>query len=331
MSYTTFGQLLKWLEIPAKQQASRHRAELVRLANQARQELYSMYSDARMSVDVEECFEVQAFCLDCHNCCSTYNGITLTAEMDGVESIHISTSPVRYHSRWREVTDGVKCGNSCQFEAIDQGSVFPFERDASCCSGKCIAFRADSTEDTNKSIRLRYTDTSGEDRHESILLSEGQWMKTNYPVKKLHLPGAVVLPELCGPVAVAVWDGTTFDEISRYSPWERVPSYGRIKIHGVKAGDRVRVRANRRYHDLYFDDEIVESDNQRFWVNLASYIIMHDMITDNPNQMNIANGYLATAKRLLIGDKSRTRGDLMESKMNIGKSTLRRSRLPSRR
>lgn len=331
MGYATFGQLLQWIERPAQKQVAKHRRELVNLANQARQELYSMYSELKLGINVEECFEVQNFCLDCHNCCSSYTGITLTAEMDGVEAIYVSSDPVRYFSRWREQVTGIRCGSQCHFEAVDQGQVFPFEVDASCCSGKCIAFRPEFAEDNNKPVTIRYSDSTDREHHEKLLLREGQWMKTNYPVKKLALPGAVVLPQLCGPVVVAVIDGDEFREISRYAPWETVPAYSRVKIHGVKPGDRVRVLANRRYHRLYFDDEIIESDNERVWSNLVNYLLMHDQKTDNPNQMNIARGYLADAKRLLVGDKSRTAGGLQENKLVNRPRNIRRSRLWTRR
>jgi hypothetical protein len=331
MSYATFSQLLKWLEVPAQKQVKLHRRDLVRLANSVRRELYSLYSEVPMNIDVNECFTVQSFCLDCHDCCSSYHGITLTNEMDGLEAIYKSSEPIKYYSRWREQSMGIACGDKCGYEAIDQGAVFPFELDAGCCNGACIAFRAQFAEDNNKEVTIRYTDTAGYDRHEKILIVEGQWMKTTYPVKKLHLPGAIVLPDLCGPVVVGVVKDDTITEISRYAPWEKVPAYRRIKILGVSPGDRVMVHANRKFHDLYFDDEIVETDNERAWVNLANYVIMHDLKNDNPNQMNIARAYLADAKRLLVGDRSRSRGGLQETQFKLHPRKVTRSKLRSRR
>jgi hypothetical protein len=331
MSYTTFAQLLKWLEIPAQKQIKSHRRDLVRLANQIRRELYSMYAEVPMNIDVSECFAVQSFCLDCHDCASSYSGITLTNEMDGLESIFLSSEPIKYFSRWREQSMGMSVGTQCRFEAIDQGAVFPFELDAGCCQGCCIAFRAQFSEDNNKEVTVRYTDTAGYDRHEKILLAEGQWMKTTYPAQKFHLPGAIVLPDLCGPVVVGSVSGDTITEISRYAPWERVPAYRRVKILGVEPGQRVLVKANRKFHDLYFDDEIVETDNERAWINLANYVTMHDLKNDNPNQMNIAKAYLADAKRLLVGDRSRSRGGLQETQFKLHPRKVTRSKLASRR
>jgi len=331
MSYSTFAQLLKWLEVPAQKQVRNHRGDLVRLANSIRRELYSMYAEVPMNIDVKECFTVQSFCMDCHECSSSYLGITLTNEMDGLEAIYQSSEPIRYYSRWREQSTGIVSGQKCGFEAIDQGAVFPFELDAGVCQGGCIAFRAEFSQDNNKKIVIRYQDTAGKDRHEEILITEGQWMRTTYPVKKLNLPGAVILPDLCGPVVVGVVKSDSITEISRYAPWEKVPAYRRVKIIGVKEGDRVLVHANRKFHELWFDDEIIETDNERAWVNLANYVIMHDLKNDNPNQMNIARTYLADAKRLLVGDRSRSRGGLQETQFKLSPRRVKRSKLVSRR
>jgi hypothetical protein len=331
MGYQTFGWLLKSLEIAAGNTVKDHRASLVRLANSVRQELYLMHSEVRTVMDVDECFTVQRFCLDCHECASSYAGITLTNEMHGVEGIWKSSAPIKYHSRWREESSGIETGAKCTWEAIDQGAIFPFEVDAS-CSGSCIHFRAVESADTNKVVVFRYVDSNGTERTENIKLSDSSWTRSNYPVKKLILPGAVALPgQLCGGVRVAVIKDDSITELARYAPWEQVPSYRRIKILGAQPGDRVRVKANRKYHPLWFDDEIIESDNERGFINLANYIILNDSKSEDPNQVGRAMHFYNEAKKKFLGEKARDRGGYAEEKFNLQPRRPRRSRLLSRR
>ncbi len=331
MGYQTFGWLLKVLEEPAGKQVKHHRPALVKLANAVRHEMYLVHSSIRTMMDVDECFTVQNFCLDCHDCASSYTGITLTNEMQGVEGIWKSSMPIRFHSRWREEVTGIETGSKCTWEAIDQGSVFPFEVDGS-CAGSCISFKATEPQDVNKDLLFRYEDTTGADRIDSIKLTNEAWVRTNYPVKKPKMPGAVTLPDdLCGGVKVAVIKDDVITELARYAPWERVPGYRRIKIVGAAAGERVRVRANRKYHPLWFDDEIIESDNERALINFANYVILNDSKSDDPNQIPRAMHYLSEAKAKLLGDKSRDRGGYQEEKFDLHRKTPRRSRLACHR
>lgn len=328
MAYETFGTLLEWIAAPSGKTVKDNRCDLVTLANRIRQHTYLLYESTPLWMDGEECFLVEKFPLDC-NCSEFYHGITLPAEYETVEAIWLNDAPIKMFDKWREYRTGIKDACSCKLGASDVESFFPTERELSPC-GKCchVKFKAEDCDDIGKILIVRYIDSNGQDHEDSICLAN-HYVKTSRRVLMIKPRGGVILPKgMVGSITVA--DETGQRILSSYSPFESVPSYRRIKINDVCCGDQVLVKASRRFHPLFFDTDVIETDNRLAYEELAKFFRFNDSKSADGAFALKASNHAINGKNYLLGEKSRHRGKGTITQVRLNHGPKNRSGLRSK-
>lgn len=324
MGYATVGQALKWLEQPAGKTVKDNRCELVELLNRIRQHFYLLYGQLDLFMDGEECITVQEFPLDC-SCKESFLGITLPPEYDGIEAIWKNDVPIKMYDRWREYRDGIKSACSTQLAMYDVAEFFPTERELSPC-GSCsyVRLKIQNVKDEGKIAIIRYTDANGQQHEDEITLSQ-DYNKTSRQVRRINPRGGVILPtDLVGAVYIAGSDGRI---LSEYDPHQTVPSYRRLKLTGVCDGDQVLVRANRRFRPLYFDSDVIETDNRLAIEEAARYFRYNDSTRGDQSYEQKSATHAANAKFYLLGEKGRHRGHATISQIRLSHGPKNRSGL----
>lgn len=318
---TTLAQMIALLEQPLQERAGRNRQLLVDAANRIRQMFYNLYREFEMEVDVTECFEVQCFSDNaCVNCNSTYYGVTLPAHMQTVESAwDNSGTPFDLYSKWRETKTGIKPRLDCQLASYDRPGTFPTERDLT--QATAVAVQPVKPEDAGKTVEVTYIDIAGEMQREALTLQ----MNGGTATTKLAVGiKSVVLPTLYGPVRLF----QTCDNrlLSEYIPGELVPSYKRVKITGVEKGGQVLIRASRQFVPVYWDTDIVETDNQEAIIN-AGYYVFYSGSGPETAMMNKAEFHRGRMRDALQGEAARNIGLNRENTTGRFGPPVRRSRL----
>jgi len=323
MSKTTLANMLKWIEQPFQTTVSRERDLLVTQANKIRRMFYDMYREFEMEVDVQECFRVQSYG-HCSGCPDDARGFTLPPYMQNVEAAWLSSEPLLLYSKWREYKVGRKPSSDALMAVYDMPGSFPTERDL--CPFGClhsVQFMAKCPSDAGKKVKVEFKSTDGREEEYVELVRSG-YTKMSKGVYEIN---AVVLPtDLKGGVVIAQSDDSDKLRIlSEYQPWEHVPSYRRVKVTGAQCDEAVVVTASRQYTDLYYDDDIVETDNRIAIENAARFLFYSESGTGQ-DLMQKAAFHLEIAKDALRGMNSRDigvgkEGDLAPSQ------PARRSRL----
>lgn len=327
MGYTNFGTMLKWLEEPAGKSLSQNRASLVTLANKVRQHFYLIYERVQMFMDVEECICIQTFNEDCRSCETTFRGITLPAGMHQLEGVIVAGSAISMQGRWRTYQVGVVPKN-CRIETFNLGDGYCTERDFGSCPFP-IKFLCEKPEDCGKIVKVSYYDIDKKLVVEEIKLSS-EYLATEGAAIGFARPGGISLPnDLKGGVTVALCDANS-TILSNFMPWENIPNYFRIRINGVSDGDVVRIRGSRRFHELYYDGDIVETDNRLAIEQAARGFIHRDSNSAEPTLIGKAALHFANAEKYLLGEKARDEGGGTVRRFEFGPRIMRRSRLTRR-
>lgn len=300
--------MLKWVASERGWVLPRDRDKTVKEANRARQWVYSSYTRRKLAVDVEECIVADTFCDNCNDCNNGYVGISLPEEMISTAGIWINGSAIQANSRWREFQDGQRrqCGK--RLEATYTGISSPTERDISPC-GNCstVGFQAIAAEDTGKILTVSFKDQNNETQLNEIKLKAGEYVPTITPVKSFFQPAGITLPDnLCGGVIVAQMDTSRI--LSEYKPWQTKPSYRRLSLPGICCGQAVLVRGNRRFHDLYFNHETAEVDNELVVIEVVRYLQHLASLDPQGGHQQLAKFHEAEANKLMDGDQNRETG-----------------------
>lgn len=325
--YTTFGNMLRWLEKPAGLTLNINRRELVALANKVRKHFYLLYEEVQLFMDFEQCVCIQTFYQDCRSCQNHYLGITLPAGVQQIEGLIVSGTPVSLQNHWRGYQSGI-VERKCRTETFDMGDGYCTERDFGGCPFP-IKFMCKDSMDCGKRVRVSYYDINGTECSEEIVLSL-EYKATEGAAIGFKRPGGVVLPsDLKGGVVVALGnDASTI--LSEYLPWENIPNYHRIRINGVCDKDAVLIRGSRRYHDLFFDTDIVETDNELAIEQAALGFKFRDSTSAEPTLLAKAGAHMATARKYLMGEKARDEGGGVVRRFELGPRTIHRSGLTRR-
>jgi hypothetical protein len=327
MGYCTFNTMLKWLEEPAGKSLRENRVALTTLANKVRQHFYLIYERVQMFMDVEECICIQTFNEDCRSCERTFRGITLPAGMHQLEGIIVSGSAISMQGRWRTYQVGVVPKN-CRTETFDLGDGFCTERDFGSCAHP-IKFIAEKPDDCGKVVKVSYYDENKVLQVEEIVLGI-EYKSTSAAAIGFARPGGISLPnDLKGGVTVALCDESS-KILSNFMPWETIPNYKRIRINGVADGDVVKITGSRRFHELYYDGDIVETDNRLAIEQAARGFIHRDSNSAEPTLIGKAALHFGNAEKYLLGEKARDEGGGVVRKFEFGSRIMRRSRLTRR-
>lgn len=319
---TTLSNMLSMIEGPFQEKVSRDRPALVNYANRIRQMFYDLYQQYEMEVDATECFKVQKFggC-HCSYCPEPYWGITLPAHMNAVEAVWFNSEPLPLYSKWREAKVGIKPANDCLRASYDKPGTYPTERDINKEGGTRLMVFGSEVSDGGKQVEIIYKNPGNEEKRESLVLPRSGGVATTDLAVSIQ---SVVLPALDGTVTLKQeCDGRV---LSEYLPYERVPSYRRIKITGVCGNDQVLVRANRQYQPVFWDTDIVETDNQRAIINAAYHIFYAESGADAAN-LQKAEYHKAQMMEALRGEASRATAINRENDTGRFGPPVRKSRL----
>lgn len=322
---TTLAHMLSMIEKPTGKKASRDRQALVDMANRIRQVFYNLYKELDFEVDATECFQTQWF-KACHGCPRGYFGVTLPPHMMTVEAAWKSGQPLDLYTKWREAKVGIRPSGDCLLASYDVPGRFPTEREICAENGSYVAVTTDNIADNSKEVEIIYIDPSGRQRRESLQLTAGQPIATTdiaTDIKSVVLPsgrqGIITLKERC-----------TGRVLSEYMPFELVPSYRRIKITGLCGSDTVLVTANRQFLPVYYDTDIVETDNSEAIINAALYLFYSDSGAEG-GLIQKAGFHKNEMKEALKGEASRALGVNRENDTGrfgppVMRSRLRRNR-----
>lgn len=329
MGYTTLGTLLKWLEVPAGKTVRDNRAELVDLANDIRQHFYMLYEKVQMFMDLEECFCVQKFTHHCDPCGARFNGITLPSYIQQIEGMKVSGLPVTLFNKWREYYAGFVARSGCRVESEDLGDGFCTERDIGDCPFP-VKILIKNPRDCSKSVRFSYYDVNNHECTEEFQLSTA-YVATQTPLVRFKHPAGIVFSApLEGGAVIALCDhkGTIISEVY---PGEVIPCLRRVRLANVCENDVVQLRASRRYTPLYFDHDIVETDNKQAFIEMAlSFKFTRSQSTD-PQVLQKGAWHEGRSKAYLLGEKARDEGGGVVRRVNLLGTKINRSQLPSRR
>lgn len=292
--------------------------------NLIRQELYNWYAEVGLFMDVVECFRVQRYCFDCNACQDSYLGITLPREAQQVEAMWHNDWPVTLRSSWREHQTGITPECDCRLEKFDMPGAFstfvdiPFH-----CAVELIAV-ATHPDDVGKVLKIRGINAAGVPASEEIVLGL-EPKRTRDGFKMIDGRGGIIKPVTTGRVILSDGAGRVY---GIYEPDETVPSYRRIKISGLPdACAAVNVRASRRFVRLYGDDDVVETDNQPAWDAMARYLRLYRRTDKDGAVMKAEAGFLAKAKAMITGEKSRDAGKGTSGNVQIKTAVFRGHRL----
>ena len=318
--------MLSWMEVPLQQDASRDRAYMLGQANKIRRIFYDLYREFEMEVDIEECFQAQDFS-HCAGCPPKTSGITLPPYMQTVEAAWASSEPLSLYGKWREYKTGLKCSSDNLRAVYKMPGFYATERDVCPYGAHCVGLMARDVDDKDKKVKVTYRSETGVITEYVSLIFGGYRLLEQMAVEIKE----VVLPAgLKGSVVIAQKDGDDKVRIlSEYAPHELVPSYRRVKITGVGCDEVVVVRASRCYTDLFYDDDVVETDNRLAIENAARYLFYSESGTGDAI-LKKAEFHYAKMRDDLKGMNSRELGIAIDGDLVHG-PPVRRSKLRSHR
>lgn len=244
---------------------TQRRADVVKGINRFREHIYNAYHRRKLFDAAYHCFVPQDFpneCLGATRCSGCYKGATLPPEMSGVVAAWQCGAPLRLRSRWREAFTGkIHCYSEMGLAMLPQN--FCTERELR--SPARLRFYAENYNDQGKTIFMDARLRSGEKKLRFDLKAD-EWVQTEDPVYEVL---SVSLPEgLQGSVTLATEDAY---ELSVYAPWERVPSYQRVKFL-APCPQNVLIQGTRRFTPVWFDPDIVEIGSSTILEYYAQYL-----------------------------------------------------------
>lgn len=254
-----------------------NRAEALLWLNRIRNLWYFGFTKRKLFDDLLECLPVCCHCVGCMDCgCEQYRGFTLPAYMSGPVSAWASTEPTTLRSRWFDKFAGRHSGSVEAFLITELNGVFPMENDI--FDGTKILVASTSSKDDGKEITIQGVDCNGKAQKICMRL-EGDGTVTT--TVELKLVTNIVLPCLCGEVILkSEIDGRI---LSTYDPsTPRVPRFRRFRVDSPCPNPcTVLVQANRRFRDLFSDDDIVEIGDRLVLEHGASYFRFSRNTTDS--------------------------------------------------
>lgn len=321
MGYATFKQAKEFIHDGL---GTCEDSALADAVNMIRHEWYNWYAELALFMDAVECFRVQKFCFDCNACRDSYRGITLPREVQQVEAMWHNDWPVTLRSAWREHQTGITPECDCRLEKFDMPGSFstladiPFN-----CAVELIAV-ATHPDDVGKVLKIRGLNSAGVPAAAEITLGL-EPSRTADSFKFIDGRGGILKPVTTGRVILSDCHGRVY---GIYEPDEIVPTYRRIKISGLPGDcEAVNVRASRRYVKLYGDDDVVETDNTPAWDAMARYLRLYKRTDKDGVTMKAESAFLAKARAMLEGEKSRDIGKATSGNVKIKTATFRGHRL----
>ena len=331
MPHASTREALSWLASESGRSVESHRKELVEQLNDARRLFYSLNNRIRLDFHIDACFSVKEFyepCLTCGCEPEVYYGITLPQEMEQVESVWIGTTPVTIYNRWLQYRDGIQ-GKGSSVKAIDVGNDFPIQSEWH--PNKCIkpVFMASNQADCGKVITVTFTNANNEERRETLKLAT-TGVSTTSEVRSLKRPGGIVLPaDLAG--GIEVYDCMGGQHLGFFHPKVDVPAFRRLKLTGVCCGSIVHVHATRRFTNVEFDWEVIETDNKLAIMEAMRYLKIMAVNSSDAQWIAKARMHMDNMITYLGGDNLRDEGPATVRQLDFIRMPVKRSGLRSRK
>lgn len=306
--HTTTAEALKWIAAETGRNVIKDRAELLEHLNDARRLMYSLYAELKLNFWIEGCFRVSEFfepCLECNGVPAKYYGITLPDHMAQAEKIHLGTRKVNIYNRWADFTAPTSCSGR-EIRSIDMGGDFPTQLDWD--QSKCVSpvFMATDPKDCGKVVHVEYYDETNTQRSEDVRLTTSG-TKMEAQVRQFMRPGGIVLPvDLNGEVVA--YDCVNGSTIGFYARSPSVPGFRRIKIADACCGDVVEVKGTRRFVQVAFDWDVIETDNKLAILEAYRYNKIMAINSSDAQWIYKARAHKENLKTYIGGDNFRDEG-----------------------
>lgn len=311
MGYALFRDVKGWVSQAA---ATSDSQELAQLVNDIRNLLYNAYETLPLFRDVTQCFDVQSYCEDCITCRGRYRGITLPRDMQTPEAMWFQRFPIIMNDAWRQWANGLSPECACGISSDDLGSAWPTERDLLPGKPLRIQVRCALNADIGKTIIVAGMSVIGQKFEQTFQLST-TYQATDLPMVSINKGGGVRKDVTTGPVIIADETGRA---LSIYAPDETVPGYRRLRLSGVPDHcGQVNVRAARAFHPLCADFDVVESDNQLGFTELARYFRLNNKVQKDGNDIAALKMHLAQGMAHFSGQKARDIGKGVRSQIAV--------------
>lgn len=303
MGLTTFGIAKTWVQPGYGDCNPAVTGEVV---NAIREHFFNWYDDVSLFLDVIECFRVHRYCLDCNTCASSYLGITLPRQAINIEAMWLNDWAVKIHNSWREYQTGLTPECDCHLRALEVPGAFSTFADIRPGVPIELFAIAEDPQDWGKRFVIEGVDIANAPRRESLVLGS-EPVRTEFAFRAINHRGGILKDVTAGRIRLMDADANTY---GIYEPDETVPSYRRVKIGGVdsRGCDVVNVRSARRYSALFGDDEVVETDNRMAFDAMARYLRKYRKVDKTGADLVSEKNDLATARKMIIGNKAREEG-----------------------
>jgi hypothetical protein len=302
MGYTTFKKAREWVEKGYGDCTPEVTGEVV---NAIREHWFNWYDEIALFLDAMECFAVKTFCVDCNTCQDSYLGVTLPREFQNTEAVWLNDWPVRIHNSWREYQEGLTPYCDCRLSLSEvMGSFSTFDDIA---HGTSVQLQLVATDpaDAGKQVLIRGIDNALRPHYAPVTLGI-EPVQTTASWRSIDPRGGIVKDVTKGRVILMDSSGKMY---GRYDPDETVPSYRRVKINGLLGHcEAVNIRGARRYFPLLGDDDVVETDNRMAFDAMARYLREFRRLEKTQSSMLAEKDALATARKMIIGNKTREEG-----------------------
>lgn len=302
MGYTTFKIAQEWVQPGYGDCTPGVTSEVV---NAIREHWFNWYDEIALFLDAVECYAVKTYCVDCNACRDMYRGITLPRECHNVEAIWLNDWPLAVHNSWREYQTGLTPYCDCHLSAIEVPGAFSTIADI--IPGTAVQLQVATTNpnDAGKQFTVRGVDVGMRPVSETLTLGR-EPVATANDFRSIDPRAGIVKDVTLGRVVLMDAEGRIY---GLYEPDETVPSYRRQKITGL-ANDcaAVNVRSARRYFPLVGDLDVVETDNRMAFDAMARYLREFRRVDKTQQSMVAEKDALATARRMIIGNKAREEG-----------------------
>jgi hypothetical protein len=325
MGYASTKQAIDWLASDMGRKADRDRAEILIRLNDVRRLFYSIYQKIRLNFYSEACFPVKMLYEKGQNGPQTYPGITLPQEMEQIEAIWSGVTPLPIYNNWYEYKGSIKSGLSQIPRSIDMGGDHPLPIDWNPELAVHPKFIATDVADCGKIVSVSFVDSNNENVREDLKLSTDGVATTGW-AKSIRRPGGIVLPtDLVG--GVMVQDAATSAFLGHLAPSNTIPAFRRLKLTGTCEGECVQVRATRKYADVFYDWEVVETDNKLAIVEAYRYLKIMEVNSSDAQWLAKARVHIENATQYLAGDNYRSDGASTVRKLNLNARVRNRRRL----
>lgn len=329
MSYVTTSKALTWVAEELGRSLPSQRQEVLSRLNDVRRLFYTAYQKIRLNFYSNVCFRLEELPEECPLCGdepATYLGLTLPHEMEQVEMAWLSGIPMNIHNGWYEYQTHTQ-GYTSKAKVVDMGIDYPLARDWLPGTCETLRFTVENHEDCGKRIRVSYYSSTGELETREIALNLDGVCITE--VSSLKRPGGIVIMDsLVGGLTVTGGSGKIYGFIH---PGTSVPAFRRLKVTNGCCGEIVHVKATRKFQEVSFDWEVIETDNKLAILEAVRYLKVLETNSSDAQWIAKSRMHMQNVIEFIAGANYRSDGSSSVRFLNlrpvkINRTGLRRNR-----